>query len=109
MTQNSLPSGSASTTCPSSGRWPTSMWRAPSSTNLATVSSWSSMEVVVRSRWRRFGPAFRSEHDMPLVWALADVDVAGAELDQSRDRLILVIDGGGREIEMETVWARLPI
>jgi hypothetical protein len=29
MTQNSLPSGSASTMCPSSGRCPTSTWLAP--------------------------------------------------------------------------------
>ena len=32
ITQNSLPSGSARTTCPSSGSWPTSRWRAPSRT-----------------------------------------------------------------------------
>src|SRR5438270_10167365 len=31
------------------------------------------------------------EHDMRFVWALTDVDVAGTELDQPRDRLRLVI------------------
>ena len=49
------------------------------------------------------------EHDMTLVWALTDEDV-GAELDQSRDRLLLVIDGRGRQIEMEPVpLRRLPL
>src|SRR5438477_1651286 len=33
------------------------------------------------------------EHDVTLVRALTDVDVAGAELDQPRDRFLLVIDG----------------
>ena len=60
ITQNSLPSGSASTTWPSSGRCPMSMWRAPSSTSVATDSRWSSRDVLVRSRWSRFGPTFGS-------------------------------------------------
>src|SRR5437867_182955 len=33
------------------------------------------------------------EHDMLIVWALTDVDVAGAALDQSLHRFLLVIDG----------------
>ena len=44
---------------------------------------------------------------MTLVWALTDVDGAGAELDQPRDRLLLVIDGRARQIEMETVVTHL--
>lgn len=60
ITQSSLPSGSASTTWPSSGRCPMSMCRAPSSTSLATESRWSSRDVVVRSRWNRLGPTFGS-------------------------------------------------
>ena len=45
-----------------------------------------------------------------FVWALTDVDVAGAELDQPRDRLLLVIDGRALQIEMETVLPRrLPL
>jgi hypothetical protein len=38
---------------------------------------------------------------------LTDVDVAGAKLDQPPDRFLLVIDGRGRQIEMETILARL--
>ena len=44
---------------------------------------------------------------MTFVWALTDVDMAGTDLDQPRDRLVLVIDGCGRQIEMETVRAGL--
>ena len=44
---------------------------------------------------------------MIVVWALTDVDVAGAELDQPLDRLLLVIDGRGRQIEMDAILARL--
>ena len=59
MTQNSLPSGSASTTWPSSGRWPMSMCRAPSSTARATISCWPS-RLLVRSKCIWFGPRFCS-------------------------------------------------
>jgi hypothetical protein len=44
---------------------------------------------------------------MIVVWALTDVDVAGAEFDQSLDRFVLVIDGRGRQIEMDAILARL--
>src|SRR5207249_11017283 len=49
------------------------------------------------------------EHDMIVVWALTDVDVAGAELDQPLDRFLLVIDGRARQIEMNAILARLPL
>ena len=38
ITQNSFPSGSASTMCRSSGSWPTSRWSAPSLSAAATVA-----------------------------------------------------------------------
>jgi len=44
---------------------------------------------------------------MSVVWALTDVDVAGAELDQPLDRFPLVIDGRARQIEMDAILARL--
>src|SRR4051794_2394556 len=55
-THNSLPSGSASTTCSSSGCWPTSRCLAPSSSARATVASCAWSEVLVRSKCRGFGP-----------------------------------------------------
>src|SRR5207245_2171816 len=47
------------------------------------------------------------EHDMLVVGALTDIDVAGPELDQPLDRFPLVIDGRARQIEMDAVLARL--
>jgi hypothetical protein len=47
------------------------------------------------------------EHDMLVVWALTDVDVAGAEVDQPLDCFHLVIDGRARQIEMDAILARL--
>ena len=58
ITQNSLPSGSASTMCSSSGSWPTSRWPAPSSSAAATVPCCPARLVLVRWRCTRFGPAF---------------------------------------------------
>ena len=55
-TQNSLPSGSASTTQVSSP-WPTSAWVAPRSSRRATSACWSAGR---KSRWSRFFTAFRS-------------------------------------------------
>src|SRR5712691_2105943 len=49
------------------------------------------------------------EHDMIVVWALTDVDVAGAELDQPLDRFLLVIDGRARQIEIDAILPRLPL
>jgi hypothetical protein len=45
---------------------------------------------------------------MTFIGALTDVVVAAADLDQPGDRFVLVVDGRGREIEMEAVRARLP-
>ncbi len=47
------------------------------------------------------------EHDVTLVWALTDVDGAGAELDQPPYCFVLVIDRRGCEIEMDSVFAGL--
>ena len=58
MMQNSLPSGSASTTWVSLGSWPMSMGLAPIARSSATVPVWSSTDVVVRSKWIRFWPTF---------------------------------------------------
>ena len=52
-TQNSFPSGSASTTQPASSPWPTSAYRAPRSSRRRTSSS-CSLSVGLRSRWSLF-------------------------------------------------------
>src|SRR5205807_6462578 len=54
--------------------------------------------------------AFRiGEHDMWFVRALTDVDVPGTQFDQPRHRFVLVVDGCGRQIEMDAVPARLAL
>ena len=47
------------------------------------------------------------EHDMGLVRSLADVDVPGAERDQPLDRLLLIVQGRGRQVEVEAIGACL--
>src|SRR5262249_53608830 len=47
------------------------------------------------------------EHDMTLLRALADVDVPGAESERPRHRLLLVIEGRARQIEVHLVLADL--
>src|SRR5207237_10543230 len=47
------------------------------------------------------------EHDMIVVWALTDINVAGPELDQSLDRLPLVLDGRACQMELDAILARL--
>jgi hypothetical protein len=44
---------------------------------------------------------------MGFVRALTDVDGTGAEVDHPPDRVRLVVDGCGRQIEMDAVLARL--
>jgi hypothetical protein len=44
---------------------------------------------------------------MTLARSLADVDVAGAELDEPADRSRLVLERGGRQVEVDRVLARL--
>ena len=46
------------------------------------------------------------ENDMIVVWSLTDIDVAGAAIEQSLDRFLLVIDGRARQIEMDAILAR---
>ena len=47
------------------------------------------------------------EHDMTLLRALTDVDVPGAESERPRHRLLLVIEGRARQIEVHLVRAGL--
>ena len=47
------------------------------------------------------------EHDVPLLGALTDVDVPGAELERPRHRLLLVLEGGARQVEVDLVRAGL--
>src|SRR2546429_4537584 len=46
---------------------------------------------------------------MWFVRALTDVDVPGTQFDQPRHRFVLVVDGCGRQIEMDAVPARLAL
>src|SRR5690606_892860 len=83
MTQNSLPSGSARTTCGSSGPCPMSRWLPPRSSALATVRRWSSGEVLVRSKCIRFWPVFfsspgRNRSRNPVSSAGSSVTPSGA-------------------------------
>jgi hypothetical protein len=58
-TQNSLPSGSASTAQPTSP-WPTSTRTAPALTSARTAPAWSSSGSGATSRWTRFLPGVTS-------------------------------------------------
>ena len=42
---------------------------------------------------------------MFVVWALTDVDGSAAQLDQSLDRFRLVVEGGGRQVEVRIFFA----
>src|SRR3954467_10899515 len=47
------------------------------------------------------------EHNMTLLRALTNVDVPGAELERPRHRLLLVLEGRARQIEVHLVLAGL--
>ena len=47
------------------------------------------------------------EHDMRIVRALTDVEVPPSQLEERRDRLVLIVVRGGRELEVHAVLADL--
>src|SRR5215468_6391415 len=47
------------------------------------------------------------QHDVTLLRALADIDVAAAELQRPRHRLLLVLEGCARQMEVNLVLASL--
>ena len=49
------------------------------------------------------------EHDVRIVRALTDVEVPGAQLEQPRHRRLLVVERGGRQVEVHAVLAGLAL
>jgi len=47
------------------------------------------------------------QNDMTFVSALTDVDVTSTQCDQSLDQVVLVLERGGREVEMDVVLPHL--
>src|SRR5258708_5157052 len=64
-------------------------------------------EVVARPDDAELVAFGAREHDMTLLRALATVDVPGAEPERPRHRLLLVLLGGARQIEVHLVLAGL--
>src|SRR6266513_2488084 len=64
-------------------------------------------EVVVRPDDAELVAFGICEHNMTLLRALTDVDVPGAESERPRHRLLLVLEGRARQIEVHLVLAGL--
>src|SRR5262245_19671377 len=64
-------------------------------------------EVVVRLDDAELVAFGVCEHNMTLFRALTDVDVPGAESERPRHRLLLVLEGRARQIEVHLVLAGL--
>ena len=88
--------------------------RSPGSRNGAYMESISDKtllidieEVVARLDDAELVALGVGEHNMSLVRALTDVDVAGAQSERPRHRLLLVLQGRAGQIEVNLVLAGL--
>src|SRR3954463_9176571 len=66
-----------------------------------------SKEVVARLDDTELVALGVGEHHMALLWPLTDVDVPGAQSERPRHRVLLVLEGRARQIEVHPVLAGL--